>query len=100
MCKQIGGKLDEEPWYEHVPKSVEAIRGSKVTVLWNQQLQTDRNFPNNKSEIRDNEKGTCVLIYVATSGDRNVLKKGAGKILKYKDLTIEIERMWKVKTKR
>jgi hypothetical protein len=30
---------------------------------------------------------------------RNVIKKEAEKILKYKDLTIEIQRMWNVKTK-
>jgi len=29
----------------------------------------------------------------------NVIKKEAEKILKYKDLTIEIQRMWNVKTK-
>ena len=28
---------------------------------------------------------------------KNVIKKEAEKILKYKDLTIEIQRMWKVK---
>jgi len=28
-----------------------------------------------------------------------MIKKEAGKILKYKDLTIEIQRMWNVKTK-
>ena len=31
--------------------------------------------------------------------DRNMIKKEAEKILKYKDLTIEIQRMWNVKTK-
>ena len=36
---------------------------------------------------------------VAISGDRNVIKKETEKILKYKDLTIEIQRMWNVKTK-
>ena len=36
-----------------------------------------------------------MLIDVAISGDRNVIKKEAEKILKYKDLTIEIQRMWK-----
>ena len=40
-----------------------------------------------------------MLIDVGMSGDRNVIKKGAEKILKYKDLTIEIQRMWNVKTK-
>ena len=70
-----------------------------MTVLWNQQVQTDRTIPNNKPDIiiRDNEKGTCLLIDVAISGDRNVIKKEAERILKYKDLTIEIKRTWKVK---
>ena len=40
-----------------------------------------------------------MLIDVVISGDRNVIKKEAEKILKYKDLTIEIQRMWNVKTK-
>ena len=39
-----------------------------------------------------------MLIDVAISGDKNVIKKEAD-ILKYKDLTIEIQRMWKVKAK-
>jgi hypothetical protein len=40
-----------------------------------------------------------MLIDVAISGDRNMIKKEAEKILKYKDLTIEIKRVWNVKTK-
>jgi hypothetical protein len=39
-----------------------------------------------------------VLIDVAISGDRNVIRKEVEKILKYKDLTIEIQRTWNVKT--
>ena len=67
--------------------------------MWIQQVQTDRTLPNNKPDIiiRDNEKGTCMLIDVAISGDRNVIKKETNKILKYKDLTKEIQRMWNVK---
>jgi hypothetical protein len=40
-----------------------------------------------------------MLIDVAISGDRNVIQKEAKKILKYKDLIIEIQRMWIVKTR-
>ena len=67
----------------------------------NKQVETDRTIPNNKLNIiiDDNEKRTCMLIDVAISGDRNVIKKEAEKILKYKDITIEIQRMWNVKTK-
>ena len=72
-----GVQLDKKHWYEHVPKSVETGQGGKVTILWNQQVQTDRTIPNNKPDIiiRDNEKGTCVFIDVAISADRNVIKK-------------------------
>jgi len=40
-----------------------------------------------------------MLIDAAISGDRNVIKKKAENVIKYKDLTIEIQRMWNVKTK-
>jgi hypothetical protein len=48
--------------------------------------------------IQNNEKRTCTLIDVAIPGDRYVIKKEAEKVLKYKDLTIELQRMWNVKT--
>jgi len=85
--------INKKHWYEHVPKSVETGQGGNVTILWNQQVQTDTNIPNDKPDIiiRDNEK--------AISGDRNVIKKEAEKILKCKDFTIEIQSMWNVKTK-
>jgi hypothetical protein len=99
--KEIGIKIDSELWYEHVPKSVKTSQLGKVTVLWNQQVQTDRTIRNNKLDIiiRDNEKGTCMPIDVAIPGDRNVTKKEAEKILKYEDLITGIQRMWNVKTK-
>ena len=65
-------QLDKKHWYEHVPKSVETNQG---------------------------DKGTCMLIDIAISGDRNVIKKEGEKILKYKNLAIEIQCMWNVKTK-
>jgi hypothetical protein len=68
--------------------------------LWNQQTQTDRTIPNNKPDIsiRDNEKGICILIDFAVSGDRSVIKKDAQNFLKYKDLTTEIQHKSNVKT--
>ena len=95
------GTIGQKHWYEHVPKSVETSQEGKVNILWYQQVRTDRTIHSNKLDIiiLDNEKGTCVLIDVVISGDRNVIKKEAEKILKYKDLTIEMQRMWNVKTK-
>ena len=84
-----------------MPKSVDTSQGGKVTILWDQQMQADRTIHSNNPDIiiRDDEKTTCLLIDVALSGDRDVIKKESEKILKYKDLTKEIQRMWNVKSK-
>jgi hypothetical protein len=57
--------------------SEEASHEGKVTILWNQQMRTDRTIPNNKPDTinRDDKKGTCILIDAAIPGDRNVIKK-------------------------
>jgi hypothetical protein len=49
--------------------------------------------------MRGNEKETCILKDVANLRGRNVFKKRALKILIYKDLTTEIQRMWNAKFK-
>ena len=57
-------------------------------MLWNQQVETGRTNLNNKPDITisNKEKGTCMLILVdaAILRDRNMMKKEAEKILKYK----------------
>ena len=100
ICKETEVKLDNKHWYDHVPKSVETCHEGKLNMLWNQQVRTDGTIPNNKPDIiiRDNKEGTSMLIDAAIPGDRNVIKKEAEKILKYKDLIIEIQRTWNLKT--
>jgi hypothetical protein len=39
----------------------------------------------------------CLLIDVAIPSDRNVIQKESEKKLKYKNLSIEIQRMWNMK---
>jgi len=46
LCKETGVQLVKQHWYEHVPKSVETGQGGNVTILWNQQVQTDRTISN------------------------------------------------------
>jgi hypothetical protein len=49
--KKVLAKLDDEQWYEHIPKPVETSHEYKVPVLWNQQVKTDRTRHNNKPDI-------------------------------------------------
>ena len=71
-ARKQGYNWTKKHWYEHVQKSVETSKGGKVTLLWNHQVQTDRTIPNSKPDIiiRDNEKGTCMLIDVAIWGEK------------------------------
>ena len=98
IFKEIGVKLDNK-WYDHVPKSVETSDEGKVTILWNQEVQTNRTIGNNKPDIIicDDKQGTCILIDAAIPGDRNVIKREVEKILKYKGLIIEMQRVWNLK---
>ena len=95
------GKLDKERYYEHVPIKQKKNYEGKVIILRNQQVNISRPISYNKPEIaiHGNEKVKCVLIDVAISGDRNVIKKEAEKFLKYKNCAIEIKCVWNVKAK-
>ena len=80
--------------YSHLLLVLGLLPQSENSIAVNDDDDDDDNNNNN-----NNNNGKCMLIDVAISGDRNVIKKEAEKILKYKDLTIEIRRMWNVKTK-
>jgi hypothetical protein len=84
----INNNLDNEHWYEQVPKLVETSHAGKEVILRNEQGQTDSSTNNEKSDILipDNEEETPMLTDVAISRDRNVIKKEAEKILKYRTL--------------
>jgi len=58
-------------------------------------VRTDGTIHNNKPDIvnRDNEKETRVLIVAGISEENNVIGKETDMTLKYKDLTLVIERM-------
>jgi hypothetical protein len=44
-------KLENEHWYDHVPKLAETDREGKATILWIQQVQTDGTILDNKPDI-------------------------------------------------
>ena len=62
-------------------------------------MQAHRTIPNNKPDTITcyNEKRKCMLIDVAISGEKNVIKKVGKKDKKYKDFATEIQHTWNIK---
>ena len=50
--------------------------------------------------VKDKKKRTCQVIDMSISTERNTSLKTMEKLTKYKDLEIEIEKMWGMKTER
>ena len=73
----------------------------KVTILWDFLIRTDRTIQVNRPDIviKHNQNKTCQLIDVSVPSDSNISVKEFEKLSKYKDLKIEIAKMWKMKTK-
>ena len=63
-------------------------------------VHTDKTINANKPDIiiKDKQEKICMLIDKAVPSDRNSSIKVAEKLSKYKDLEIEITKMWGVKT--
>ena len=64
------------------------------------QVHTDKEIKANKPDIimKDHVNNTCQVIDMTIPSDRNVSIKEVEKFSKYKDLEIEISKMWKMKT--
>ena len=85
-------------WYEHHPEPI--TEGKNVTILWDFPVHTDRMILVNRPDIvvNDRRNSTCLLIDMSVTADKNVSAKVFEKFSKYKDLEIEIEKMWQLKT--
>jgi hypothetical protein len=96
ICKTLGIETREN-WYSHITKL--ACQHEDITVLWNQGVQTDREVLANRLDIiiKNKKDKICLLIDAAIPSDRNVIQKESEKKLKYKNLSIEIQRMWDMK---
>jgi hypothetical protein len=68
-------------------------------MLRNQGVQTNSEVLANRPDIivKNKKEKTCVLIDVAIPSDRNVIQKKAEEKLKYKYLSVVIQRMWNMK---
>ena len=97
FCKEFGIELKER-WYEHEPKAV--TEKDSVTTLWDIPIYTDRTIAANRPDIvlKNKKDKPCLIIDMITPLDSNTLVKTKEKLNKYKDLEIQVERMWELKT--
>ena len=98
ICRNFDIKVPDK-WYEHQPEPV--IEHQKATILWDLPVHTDREIKANRPDIilKCKDEKSCLLIDIAIPTDKNISTKVTEKLSKYKDLEIEIERMWGMKTK-
>ena len=97
ICREY--QIDvHQHWYEHKPLPV--VNSEDVTILWDFPINTDRTIEANRPDIviKDHKSKTCTLIDMSIPTDKNIAVKEFEKLSKYKDLEIEVQRMWKMKT--
>ena len=81
-------------WYLHKPKP--STTCDQRTIMWDVPQITDKKTAHNRPDILFVDKKTRkgLLIDVAVPNDCNINKKIAEKITKYKDLKIELQKMY------
>ena len=97
ICKKYGLETPSQ-WYKHQPCVV--AENEDITILWDMPIHTDREIKANRPDIviRLKKEKISLLIDISVPSDRNTSLKVAEKLGKYKDLEIEISRMWDTKT--
>ena len=73
---------------------------NNITIMWDMPVNTDRTITANRPDIivKNSVNSTCKLIDMTVPSDRNIALKEIEKKSKYKDLGLEIQRMWHIKT--
>ena len=71
-----------------------------IIIMWDMPVNTDRTITANRPDIivKDSVKSTYKLIDMTVLSDRNIALKEIEKKSKYKDLELEIQRIWHMKT--
>ena len=83
-----------EKWCKHEPQTV--TEKDNVTVLWDMRIQTDHEMKANRPDIviKNKQEKRCLLIDMSIPTRKNPSVKVTERLSKYKDLEIEVERMW------
>ena len=96
ICKDHDIEITDK-WYQHAP---ETNKDNNITIMWDMPVNTDRTITASRPDIivKDSVNSTCKLIVMTVPSDRNIALKEIEKKSKYKDLELEIQRMWHMKT--
>ena len=97
ICKDHDIEITDK-WYQQAPETVTHNKDNNITIMWDMPVNTDRTTTANRPDIivKDSVNSTCKLIDMTVPSDRNIALKE--KKSKYKDLELEIQRMWHMKT--
>ena len=99
ICKDHDLKITDK-WYQHTPETVIHNKDNNLTIMWDMPVHTDRTITANRPDIivKYSVNSTCKLIDMTVPSDRNIALKEIEKKSKYKDLELEIQRKWHIKT--
>ena len=98
LCNLYGFAADSK-WYLH--KAEKVLENDSIKILWDFNCQTDRYIHHRRPDIIliNKETKECSLIDVAIPGDHRVDDKEVEKITNYKELRLELQRMWGMNVK-
>ena len=82
ICKDHDIEITDK-WYERKPETVTHNKHNNTIII---------------TVVKDSVNSTCKLIDTTIPSDGNIALKEIGKKSKYKDLELETQRMWHVKT--
>ena len=96
-CKRYNIKVQDKH-YEHEPATV--TENQTATILLDMPNQNDKEIKANRPDIvvKDRKERTYLLIDMSIPTERNTSLETMEKLTKYKDLEIQIEKTWGMKT--
>ena len=86
-----------EEWCKHELQTV--TEKYNITILWDMPIQTDHEMKTNRPDIviKNKQEKSCLPVDMSIPTEKNPSVKVTEKLSKYKDLEIEVERMWGMK---
>ena len=96
LCKQFGFNRTDK-WWEH--RAEKALENDEFKLLWDYDIQVDRQIKERRPDliVVNKKLKEAWLVDVAVPGDSRVGSKEVEKQIKYRDLAIEVQRLWELK---